>query len=270
MVRTPALEKLAARTGLGEVGLCIGLDPDLERLPAHLGVGAEAVVAFNRAIVAATCQLVAAYKPNMAFYEALGAAGWEALRQTMEAIPADVPVILDAKRGDIGNTSRAYARALYEELGADAITVSPYMGRDSLQPFVDYADRLTFVLAATSNPGAAEVQDAPDASGRPVCLRVAAMARELDGRPGAVGLVVGATRTAVFGALRAAAPDQWWLLPGVGAQGGDVRAALAQTGRRALVNVSREVIFASSGRDFDEAAGRAAERIRDAILAVRA
>jgi orotidine-5'-phosphate decarboxylase len=270
VVRTPALRKLQARTGDTGLGLCVGLDPDPERLPPHLGGDAAAVVAFNRAIIAATRDVVAAYKPNMAFYEALGGAGWDALRATLAAIPAEIPVILDAKRGDIGNTARAYARALFEELGADAVTASPYMGRDALQPFVDFADRLTFVLAATSNPGAAEVQDVLDAEGRPIFVRVAAMARELDGRPGAVGLVVGATRPAAVCAIREAAPEQWLLLPGVGAQGGDLTAVLPCVGARGLINVSREVLYASAGRDFDEAAGGAARRIRDAILAVRA
>lgn len=270
MVRVPAVEKLEALTGHARRGLCLGLDPDPARLPPHLGTGVEALVAFNTAIIAATRDLVAAYKPNLAFYEAFGAAGWEALRLTLAAIPPCLPVILDAKRGDIGNTAKAYARALFEELGGDAVTVSPYMGREAIQPFVDFADRLTFVLAATSNPGAAEIQDVPDREGRPLYVRVAALARALDGQPGAVGLVVGATRPETLGAIREAAPEQWCLLPGVGAQGGDVQAVLPLVGSRALINVSREVLYASPGRDFDEAARAAARRFRDDILAVRA
>ncbi|MEB3197722.1 MAG: orotidine-5'-phosphate decarboxylase [Candidatus Sericytochromatia bacterium] len=269
MVRPSTLEKLDARLAQVRAGLCIGLDPDPERLPPGLGSGVEAIVAFNRAIIAATRSRAAAYKPNLAFYEVWGAAGWQALQATLAAIPAEIPVILDAKRGDIGNTARMYARALFEELGGDAVTVSPYMGPDSLQPFVAYADRLTFVLTATSNPGAAFLQDRQDAAGVPLYLRVAELARELDGQPGAVGLVVGATRPEVVPAIRARVPGQWLLVPGIGAQGGDLAALAPILGERVLFNVSREVLYASSGTDFAEAAEAAARRLQDAIFSVR-
>ncbi len=269
VVATPALratEKLEASIRLRGSRLCIGLDPDLERIPSHLKGKRDPVRAFLAGIIEATLDVAALYKPNMAYFEALGPSGWDTLVAVLACIPPDIPVLLDAKRGDIGHTARMYARACFDELGADAVTVNPYLGRDTLQPFVDYPDRLTFVLAATSNPGAPEFQDLTDADGLPLHRRVARMVRELDGRPGAVGLVAGATRGEVLSTLREEAPGQWFLVPGVGAQGGDLEAVKA-LGHRTVVNASRSILYASSGEDFAEAALRAAMETRDALRA---
>ena len=260
----PATEKIEASIRLRGSRLCIGLDPDLERIPLHLRGKRDPVRAFLAEIIDATHDVAAIYKPNMAYFEALGPSGWDTLEAVLACIPPDIPVLLDAKRGDIGHTATMYARACFDELGADAVTVNPYLGRDTLQPFVDYSHKLTFVLAATSNPGAGEFQDVTDARGIPLHRRVARMVRELDGRPGAVGLVAGATRGEVLAHLREDAPEQWFLVPGVGAQGGDLEAVKA-LGDRVLVNASRSILYASSGEDFAEAALRAAVETRDAL-----
>jgi orotidine-5'-phosphate decarboxylase len=264
-----ATDKLSLASQQNSSLLCIGLDPDLDRMPAQLRDRDDPIVAFNRAIIEATADLACAYKPNLAFYEAHGLYGWQALERTIAAIPSHIPVILDAKRGDIGNTARLYARALFAQLGADAVTVNPYMGRDSIQPFVDVPGKLTFLLAATSNPGAADFQEARDGHGLPLYRQVARLAAELDGHPGSVGLVAGATDPTRLAAIRSDAPDLWLLLPGVGAQGGDLESSLAAgldaRGGGVLVNASRSVLYASSGSDFAPAARQAAMELRDAI-----
>lgn len=247
--------------------LCIGLDPD----PAQLPPGYD-VAQFLRAIIDATADLACCYKPNAAFFEADGAAGWETLRAVIAAVPADVPVLLDAKRADIGNTTRFYARAAFETLGAHAITANPYLGADALEAFLAYEDRHTFVLCRTSNPGAAAIQDLRLDGGEPVYERVARLAREWNTR-GNVGLVVGATVPAQAARVRALCPDQLLLLPGVGAQGGDleaaVRAAVDADGGGVLVNASRGVLYAGDGASFASAARAAAQQLRDAINAAR-
>lgn len=243
--------------------LCVGLDPD----PAQLPPGYD-VTQFLCAIIEATADLVCCYKPNAAFFEADGAAGWETLQAVIEAVPADVPVLLDAKRADIGNTTRFYAHAAFERLGAHAITASPYLGADALEAFLAYEERHTFVLCRTSNPGAAAIQDLPLADGDLVYERVARLAREWNTR-GNVGLVVGATVPAQAERVRAICPNQLLLLPGVGAQGGDleaaVRAAVDMQGGGILVNASRGVLYAGTGASFAAAARAAAQQLRDAI-----
>lgn len=223
--------------------LCVGLDPRPERL----AVGDD-LFHFNRRIVDATRDLVCAYKPNFAFYESAGSEGLEALRQTVAYVheTADVPVILDAKRGDIGSTAAAYARAAFEVWGANALTVNPYLGGDSVTPFTHYADRGVFLLCHTSNPGATDLQTLPCPS-RPLYEVVAEKAATWD-----TGLVVGATYPEALARVRALAPEAWILLPGVGAQGGDLEAALA-AGLRAdglgiVVNSSRGIIYAGDPR----------------------
>lgn len=269
-----AAEKLALASVTRDSLLCVGLDPDLTKLPAHVRASSDPLVEFNRAIIEATSDLVCAYKPNLAFYEAHGLYGWQALERTIAAIPPEIPVILDAKRGDIGNTARMYAQALYEQLGGDGVTVSPYMGRESIQPFVDFEDKITFVLAATSNAGAGEIQAVEDAHGEPLYRKIARMGSELNGKPGAVGLVAGATQPARLEAIRREAPDCWLLVPGVGAQGGDLesclRAGLDAHGRGLLINASRSILYASSAPDYADAARRAAKETRDAINRSRA
>jgi orotidine-5'-phosphate decarboxylase len=269
------LDKRLAAARASRSLLCVGQDPDPALAPPALVEQSGWVARFNAAIVEATADLVCAYKPNLAFYEALGRDGWDALRATLASIPRHVPVILDGKRGDIGNTARAYATALFVELGADAATVSPYLGRDSLEPYLAYPDRAVFVLCKTSNAGAGDFQDLQctlDGERMPLYQVVATRARDW-GPPGAIGLVVGATYPSDVAAVRAIAPVAPLLLPGVGAQAGDlsaaVQAAVDARGERAIVNAARQVLYAASGDDWLEAARRAAEELRRAINLAR-
>ena len=267
-------QRVAASAARNGSLLCVGLDAEPERLPTHLQSlpPAEAILAFNRAIIDATCDLVAAYKPNLAFYEALGPAGMEAFRATVAHVPFGIPVIADAKRGDIDNTSRAYARAIFDVYGCDAITANPYLGRDALAPFLDRADRGAYILCRTSNPGAAEIAEL-DVAGEPLYVRIAERAPTWTTH-GNIGLVVGATAPTQLARVRAVAPTVPILLPGVGAQGGDLEASMAAgldaTGAGLLVVAARQVMYASSGRDFAEAARAAARRLRDQIESARA
>ncbi len=256
------LEKLLAASATNRSPLCIGLDPDLERLPEHLPRTAEGVVMFNQAIIAATADLVCAYKPNIAFYEALGPGGWEVLQATLQAVPAHIPTILDAKRGDIGSTAQAYARAAFDELNADAITLSPYLGGDALAPFLERKERGCFILCRTSNPGGGDLQSQLLASGEPLYAYVARLAAERWNEHGNCGLVVGATYPGELAAVRAICPGLPLLVPGVGAQGGDLAAALAAGGQRPIISVSRAVIYAGAGVDFAAQARQAAYDLR--------
>ncbi len=248
--------------------VCVGLDPDPARLPRPFRGRpvAEAVLAFNRAVIGATAAAACAYKPNLAFYEALGADGWRVFEETVAAVPDGRLVIADAKRGDIGNTARKYAGAFYESVEADAVTVSPYMGSESITPFLEAEGRCAFVLVATSNPSGAELQDLT-AGGEPVWRHTARLAvGAAEGCPGEAGFVVGATRPALLSELRAAYPEVPFLVPGVGAQGGDAAAVVEAAGSGPLlVNSSRGILYASDGDDFAEAARRAAEALRDAL-----
>ena len=259
------LEKLEAAARQNRSLLCVGLDPWLPQMPL------DDIATFNRAIVEATRDLVCAFKPNMAFYEAQGSAGLRALEMTLEVIPEDIPVILDAKRGDIGNTAVAYAQAVFEAWRADAVTVNPYLGRDSLEPFLAYEGRGVFVLCRTSNPGSADFQSLPVQTGgetMPLFERVARQAQEWNAR-GNVGLVVGATLPGELARVRELCPHMPILVPGVGAQGGDLEASVKlgtdDSGRRAIISVSRQVLYASRSSDYAEAARRAAQALRDQI-----
>lgn len=253
--------------------VCIGLDPDLSRLPASLPRTVDGIVAFNQAIIAATADLVCAYKPNLAFYESLGTQGLEALERTIRAIPKDVIVIGDAKRGDIGNTAKHYATALFDHLGFDAVTVNPYLGQDSLQPFLEYEDKGIFILCRTSNPGAAAIQnllvnDGPHS--RPLWIHVAELINTWNARANC-GLVVGATATDELRRVRHAAPKLPILVPGIGAQGGDLAAAVASHRPTAptVISTSRAVLYASERADFADAARASAGELRAAINRVR-
>ncbi|MFB6162221.1 MAG: orotidine-5'-phosphate decarboxylase [Halococcoides sp.] len=260
-------DRLSDRIASVDSLVSVGLDPDPERLPAAVVDRDLPRWAFNRRIIDATHEYAAAYKPNAAFYE--DADGWRALEETIAyAHGKGVPVVLDAKRADIGNTARQYARSL-EQLDADAITVAPYMGRDSLAPFLD-ADAGVFVLVRTSNAGGADLQDLELDTGERVYERVAAMAAGLDGD---VGLVVGATAPEELATVRSIAPDCPFLVPGVGAQGGDITAAVEYglADGVGLVNSSRGIIFAGESApsedatDYFGAAGVAARRLRDRL-----
>ncbi len=257
----------AAQSATGS-RLCVGLDPDPERLPAPLRGRPlpEAVLSFCVAITEATTPYTAAFKPNLAFFEALGPDGADVLAEVVGRIPEGRLVVADGKRGDIGNTAARYATALYDRLGADAATVAPYMGRDALLPFLQHEGRCAFVLAATSNPSAADLQQLV-IDGEPFYRRVARMAVEA-GReaPGTAGLVVGTTRPSLLAELREAHPETPFLVPGVGAQGGEAAAVLAaNAGGPMLVNASRSVLYASDGADFADAAARAAQALAAAL-----
>ncbi len=265
-------ERLDAACAANHSLVCVGLDPDPSLMPT------EDVFAFNRALVNATHDLVCAYKPNFAFYEALGLPGLRALEQTIGHIRDEAPQVLliaDAKRGDIGNTAAAYARALFDVWGFDAATVNPYLGGDAVSPFLDYRDKGTFVLCRTSNPGAGDFQDlvvSDNASGGgPLFQQVALRALEWD-RYGNLGLVVGATYPRELEEVRTLCPNMPFLVPGIGSQGGDleqsVRYGTTASGRRAIANSSRGIIYASRGPDFAEAARSATEQLRDGINGV--
>jgi len=259
-------ERLAARIDAVDSVVSVGLDPDPDRLPEHLADADLPRWAFNRRIIDATHEHAAAYKPNAAFYE--DADGWRALRETVAyAHGKDVPVLLDAKRGDIGNTARQYA-GLLDETGADAVTVNPYMGRDSLEPFLSRTDAGVFVLCRTSNAGGADIQNLELASGEPVYEHVAELAADWNDRDN-VGLVVGATAPDELEEIRETVPDLPFLVPGVGAQGGDAEAAVefGLSDGVGLVNSSRGIIFAGEGQgaDFADASGQAAKRLKQRL-----
>lgn len=239
------LSKLEALLDQGRAPLCVGLDPEPGRRPTRY----PDLASWNRAVIAATAGLAACYKPNLAYYEALGREGYDLLAETLAAIPPEIPVILDAKRADIGPTAAAYARACFEVWNADAVTVNPYLGGDGVRPFTAYRDRYVFVLCHTSNPGAGEVQHL-GRWGFPLYQSIATLAPTWG--EGNVGLVVGATHPETLGQVRALAPEAWFLVPGVGVQGGDAAVALAQArrtdGRGVLINVSRAIAQADDPR----------------------
>lgn len=266
-------EQLSQAASRSNSLLCVGLDPDPRRIPASCGAGADSIVPFNRAIVEATQDVVCAYKPNLGFYVSYGLAGIEALVKTRELIPPEIPVILDAKAGDFANTSAAYARGYFTEWGFDAITIQPYLGQDGLQPFLDYPDKGILVLAKTSNPGSGDLQDATLGSGRTVYETVATKVNDWNRQFGNCGLVVGATYPEQLGRVRELAPDLPILVPGIGAQGGDlegsVAAGLDERGAGLIISASRSVIYADSGEDYVRSARTAAYRLRDQINAAR-
>lgn len=263
-------DKLAAAVRQNDSLVCVGLDTD----PSQLLAGVS-MLDFNREIIAATDDLVCAYKINLAFYEAQGSAGYAALEQAIKDVPSSVPVIADAKRGDIGNTARAYASAVFDVLGCDAVTVSPYLGGDSLEPFLDYADRGVFILCRTSNPGGRDFQSLEvDYQGQKLPLYQVVARKSGDwNKNGNVGLVVGATAPEELAEVRRLQPEMPLLVPGIGAQGGDLAATLRHGLRvdhaGVIINSSRGIIYASKGADFAEAARRAADELRLEINRLR-
>ena len=248
--------------------LCIGLDPEPSRLPERFA-GAGGLAAFCLHIVEATADLVCAYKPNTAFFERFGSPGWEALEQVIAGIPAHIPVIADAKRGDIGNTSKAYADAMFEHLGVAACTVSPYLGPDAVAPLLEHEGGFAFVLCRTSNAGAALLQDAL-VDGEPLYARVMRVFQPAI-ESGHAGLVIGARESQAFAWADRLAPQAAILVPGIGAQGGTARElglSLTESQRRRVgVSVSRAIIHASDGDDFAQAARSQALEYRDALRA---
>ncbi len=254
--------------------LCVGLDPDFEKLPEHLKIlgPREGIAAFNAAIVEATKDIVGAYKPNCAFYEAHGEDGIAALHATIREIHATaphVPVILDAKRADIGNTNNGYVEAIFDHVGADAITIHPYLGSEAVMPFLQRKDKGVIVLCRTSNSGAGEFQDLL-VGGEPLYVVVARTVAEKWNTNDNCSLVVGATYPSEMEAIRKAAPELPFLIPGIGTQGGDIKASVVAgmdgNGRGIILAASRAVIFASNGRDFAESAEKVAQGLHQAIL----
>lgn len=261
--------RLAASAKRAGSWLCVGLDPDPETYPA--GLGEEDTLEFLLGVVEACSEVACAVKPNAAFFEALGAIGHEALHGLVEAMPPGLPVILDGKRNDIGNTARKYAEAAFDELGADAVTVTPYLGRDTVEPFAEHTDKGVFLLARTSNASAGDFQDL-DVGGRPLYQAVARKAMEWNKEWGNLGLVAGATYPEELAALRGiCGPGVPLLIPGVGAQGGDARTSLAKgcdaSGRFAVVNVGRAILNAGKGDDWKAHVEAAARRFAQDLVA---
>ncbi len=244
--------------------LCVGLDPDPDRLPQPLRGHPDGITIFHREIIAATRDLCVAYKPNLAFYEARGLQGWRELEQTRALLPDSHFSIADAKRGDIGNTATRYAQAFFGNLDFDAITVAPYMGADSVLPFLEFAGKWVILLALTSNPGSSDFQLSPQEDGLPLYAKVLRTAAGW-GSPDNLMFVTGATHPEKFEAIRALVPDHFLLVPGIGAQGGDLAAVCAH-GRNPqvglLVNASRNILYAGDGPDFAEKARAAALQIQ--------
>jgi orotidine-5'-phosphate decarboxylase len=268
-------DKLASAASRNRSLLCVGLDVDPRLAPPSL-VGSDGwIERFALGIVEATADLVCAYKPNIAFYEALGIDGYHGLRRVLDGLPKDVLRVIDAKRGDVGNTAEAYARALFDVWGFDAATVNPYQGTDALAPFISYRDRGLFILCKTSNPGSGDFQDLTvDWDGARMSLYEAVAHKTLSWNgAGNCGLVVGATYPHQLARVREIAPNLPILLPGVGVQEGDleaaVRAGVDRAGGGLVVNASRGVIYASNGDDWQSAARAAALALRDEIEAVR-
>jgi len=247
--------------------LCVGLDTDMARIPEPLLSDEDPVFAFNRAIVDATLPFAIAYKPNLAFYEALGASGWESLKKTVAYIRsqnADIFVIADAKRGDIGNTSQMYARTFFEQLDVDAVTLSPYMGQDTVTPFLQFHEKWVVLLALTSNPSAVDFQYFEDAKGQKLFEKILQTSRTW-GSHNQIMYVTGATRARELQQIRRLVPEHFLLVPGVGAQGGSLE-EVARYGMNnhcgLLVNSSRGILYASQGKDFAEQAGNAADALQ--------
>ena len=249
--------------------VCVGLDPHIPDLKEP---SAASALDFCLHLIKQTAPYAAAFKPNAAFFEVLGPEGWSTLKQVIHVIRDEsarlgsrIPIILDAKRGDIASTAEAYARSAFETLGVDAVTLSPFLGRDSIEPFLPDQQKGVFLLCKTSNPGSGDLQDLVLKSGEPLYIHLARLAQEWNTRKN-IGLVVGATHAAAMKAIRAAAPDLWFLVPGVGTQGGDLEAAL-RTGLRGdrrglLINVSRSISRSQDPR-------KAAAELRDQIVSLR-
>ena len=253
--------------------LCVGLDPDFGRIPDHLKNEEDPVWSFCKAIIDATAPYVCAFKPQIAYFAAMGAEkSLERIMTYLREHYSDIPIILDAKRGDIGSTARQYAKEAFVRYRADAVTVSPYMGYDTIVPYLEYADKGVIILCRTSNPGGADIEELV-CEGEMIYERLARLAAGPWNTTGQLGLVVGATQPAEIARVRKIAPTVPLLVPGIGAQGGDVNAAVAAgldaAGRGMIINSSRAIIFAGKDENFAQAAANAARATRDAIRAAK-
>ena len=244
--------------------LCIGLDTDINKVPKHLLDTEDPIFEFNKEIIDATKDLCVAYKPNIAFYESTGIDGWISLKKTLDYIPKDIFTIADAKRGDIGNTSRMYAKSFFENMDFDAITVSPYMGSDSILPFLEYKGKWTIILSLTSNPGGSDFQKIKDTQGTQLFEHVLTQAKQW-GNDKNIMFVVGATRSEQLENIRKIVPDHFLLVPGIGKQGGNLEDVVKygiNPDCGLLVNSSRGIIYSSSGSDFADKARSEAKKIQ--------
>jgi orotidine-5'-phosphate decarboxylase len=245
--------------------LCVGLDTDIKKIPKHLLTTEDPIFEFNKQIIDATYKYAVAYKPNIAFYESLGSKGWKSLEKTMEYMPKDVFSIADAKRGDIGNTSSMYARAFFENMDFDSITVAPYMGSDSVQPFLGFDDKWVILLAATSNPGALDFQQMIVNDTNETLFEIVIRKSSEWGTTENLMYVVGATRPELLEKIRKIIPHHFLLIPGVGAQGGSL-AEVCKYGLTSecglLINSSRGIIYADDSKDFASAAAKEAARMQ--------
>ena len=262
------IEKITTCSRKADSLVCVGLDTDPHKIPEHLGCSSSGllhVLHFNEMIINATSDFVCAYKPNAAFYEAMGSSGIDLLEKTCSAIPDDIPVILDVKRGDIGNSAARYATAAYDIFGADAVTVNPYMGFDAVRPFLR-EDKAVFVLCVTSNPSAEDFQFLDTGDG--TLYEHVARAAVTWSKEGEIGLVMGATRPEVMRKIRDIIGDMPVLVPGIGAQGGDLESVIANCGGsfgKTIINSSRGILYASQGYDFAEAARASLVELRNEI-----
>ncbi len=257
-------QELVEQIKLKRSFLCVGLDTDLTKIPKHLLETEDPIFEFNKAIIDATKDFAVAYKPNIAFYECYGPKGWESLQKTIEYIPKDIFTIADAKRGDIGNTSSYYAKTFFDYLNCDSVTVAPYMGEDSVTPFLEFKNKWVILLALTSNKGALDFQMIKDENGEELFKTV--LKRSCDwGTPENLMFVVGATRAEGIGEVRKLVPDHFFLVPGVGAQGGSLEDVTEFGWNKdcgLLVNSSRAIIYASNGEDFSEKARLEAQKLQ--------
>ncbi|MEC9209111.1 MAG: orotidine-5'-phosphate decarboxylase [Bacteroidota bacterium] len=250
--------------------LCVGLDSDIKKIPTYLLELEDPIFEFNKQIIDATHDLCVAYKPNIAFYESMGASGWESLQKTLEYIPNNIFTIADAKRGDIGSTSSMYGRAFFESLNFDAVTVAPYMGEDSVTPFLEFDDKWVVLLALTSNNSSLDFQQIKDANGRPLFEEVLATSKEW-GNDENMMYVVGATRAEQLLEIREIIPRHFLLVPGIGMQGGnlqDVSKYGINSDCGLLVNSSRGIIYAGSGPDFAEKAKVEAKKLQEEMAVI--
>ncbi|WP_031427386.1 orotidine-5'-phosphate decarboxylase [Flavimarina sp. Hel_I_48] len=266
------IDDLIQQIQLKKSFLCIGLDTDLDKIPKHLKDGEDALFQFNKAIIDATHHLAVAYKPNIAFYEAYGLQGWEALKKTIEYLNENHPeifTIADAKRGDIGNTSTRYAKAFFEDLAFDSVTVAPYMGSDSVEPFLAFENKHTIMLALTSNPGAFDFQT-KEMEGEELYKKVLKTSKTWKNTQNLM-YVVGATKAEYFAEIRKIIPNSFLLVPGIGAQGGNLQ-EVCKFGMNEnvglLVNSSRGIIYASAEKDFAEAAAIEAEKVQQEMAQI--
>lgn len=249
--------------------LCIGLDTDLQRIPKHLLSTEDPIFEFNKAIIEATSEYCVAYKPNIAFYESMGSKGWDSLQKTMDIIPSNIFTIADAKRGDIGNTSSLYARAFFDKKSSgfdfDSVTVAPYMGSDSVLPFLNYQNKWVILLALTSNDGAKDFQFNTNSDNDPLYKSVILKSQEW-GNSENMMYVIGATRPEYFAEIRKWSPDHFYLVPGVGAQGGSLQDVCKYGLNKdigLLINSSRNILYASSDTDFAQAAAKEAASMQN-------